>query len=377
MKNIATRFWNGLFPIPAVSVIEAFLLRALLAGVLFWFFPPSLQIQSQPEPVGLAHWFDLTWLSGAGVFPIYRAVFFGLLVLYTAGFVLPVTLPLLTLMHILPATLHNSQGFTFHGNQIMSLTLVGLSIMTLYFLVRQGMGSPRKLGIPGLIVPFVVLIEAALVWNCEKEFVIVALGWRICPDASPFLIGWCNVAAFLVVFAAAVGIPATLARAWKEVGAPSAVVRSWSLVTAQFVIACAYLISVFSKFIRSKGEWLVNSHYVALDFVKTLRQTYYSSLDPQYAVDPPAYIVTMLQHPVITAFFFDFGVALEAVMIFAVGCRKWTFVVGASLIFMHITIANIMNLFFPTHVAMLAVFWVAPLLLVRLPGCRDEKERPA
>ena len=164
MKNFVARFWNGLFPVPSVSVIEAFFLRALLAGVLFWFFPPALQIQSQPEPVGLAHWFDLTWLSGAGVFPIYRAVFFGLLVLYVAGFALPVTLPLMTLVHILPATLHNSQGFTFHGNQIMSLTLVGLSVMTLYFAVTQRAGVSPHTSMRRLLVPLVVctLIKLSL-----------------------------------------------------------------------------------------------------------------------------------------------------------------------------------------------------------------------
>jgi hypothetical protein len=377
MKNVVARFWNGLFPFPSVSVLEDFFLRALLAGALFWFFPPALQIQSQPEPVGLAHWFDLTWLSGAGVFPIYRAVFFGLLVLYVAGFALPVTLPLMTLVHILPATLHNSQGFTFHGNQIMSLTLVGLSVMTLYFAVTRRTGVVYPVSMRRLLVPVVVFIEAVLLWMTEKNFMIVSLGWQICPEASPLVIGWCHVLAFIAVFAVVVALPSALAGAWNEAGSPSPLVRSWALVTAQFVIASAYLISVFSKFIRSDGEWLVNSYYIALDFVKTLRQNYYSSLDPQYAVDPPAYIVMMMQHPVITALFFDFGVALEALMIFAVGHRKWTFAFGASLIFMHITIAKIMNLFFPTHVAMLAIFWVAPLLLARLPGARSEKERPA
>ena len=71
------------------------------------------------------------------MFPVYRAVFFGLLLLYAAGFALPLTLPLLTLAHILPPTLHNSQGFTFHGNQIMSLTLVGLSEDNARFRMRN------------------------------------------------------------------------------------------------------------------------------------------------------------------------------------------------------------------------------------------------
>lgn len=367
MKNLVLRFWNGLFPIPQVSALEAFLLRALLAAALFWFFPPNVQLQSQPSPVGLAHWFDLTWLSHAGVFPVYRAVFFGLVLLYAAGFALPLTLPLMTLVHILPPTLHNSQGFTYHGNQIMSLTLVGLSVMTLFFALTGRSRLMRGAGISqALMVPAVVLIESFVLWNCEKSFTLGGLCSHWCPTGSAFVVGWGNVIAYLPVFFVLAAVPSFLTRTWSDEGAPLPEVRGWSLVTAQYVIASAYLISVFSKFIRSDGMWLINSYYVALDFVKTLRQNYYSGLDPQFAVDPPAYIVTMMQHPVITAVFFDVGVALEAFMIFAVGQRKWTFAFGASLIFMHCTIAKIMNLFFPTHVAMLAIFWVAPLLLSRL-----------
>ena len=374
MKNLLVRCWNGLFPIPPVSAPEAFLLRALFAAALFWFFPISIQIHSQPEPVGLAHWFDLTWLSDAGVFPVYRAVFFGLLVLYAAGFFLPVTLPLMTLVHILPATLHNSQGFTFHGNQILSLTLLGLSGMTLWFSftdrseTRTGSGLVRR-----LMPPAIAFIEAMLIWKTEQRFTLVALCSHLSPGADAFVVGWGNAFLFVAAFLALAAVPSAFARAWTDEGAPSPVVRSWTLVMAQFVIASAYLISVFSKMIRSDGQWLVNSYYVALDFVKTLRQNYYSGLDPRYAVDPPSYIVMMMQHPVITAVFFDIGVALEAFMIFAIGYRKWTFAFGVSLIFMHVTIAKIMNLFFPTHVAMLAIFWVAPLFLARL----GKREQPA
>lgn len=368
MKTFVLRCWEALFPVPSVSPGEALLLRAFLAAALFWFFPPSILIHAQPEPVGLAHWFDLTWLSREGVFPVYRAVFFALLVLYVCGWVPPLVVPLMTLIHILPPTLHNSQGFTYHGNQIMSLTLVGLSVMTLWFAIKSKPDSRRGFGVHSIILPAIAIGEAALLWFCEKTFTLGAICTHLCPSVDATLAGWGNVIVFTVVFLLLAGVPATLVGGWKEGGAPSPAVRSWTLVTAQFVIAAAYLISVFSKMIRSDGQWLVNSYYVALDFVKTLRQNYYSGLDPQYAVDPPAYIVMMMQHPFLTAVFFDIGVALEAFMIFAVGHRKWTFAFGASLIFMHVTIAKVMNLFFPTHVAMLAIFWVAPLLLQRLFG---------
>ncbi len=261
MKNLLVRCWNGLFPIPPVSAPEAFLLRALFAAALFWFFPISIQIHSQPEPVGLAHWFDLTWLSDAGVFPVYRAVFFGLLVLYAAGFFLPVTLPLMTLVHILPATLHNSQGFTFHGNQILSLTLLGLSGMTLWFSftdrseTRTGSGLVRR-----LMPPAIAFIEAMLIWKTEQRFTLVALCSHLSPGADAFVVGWGNAFLFVAAFLALAAVPSAFARAWTDEGAPSPVVRSWTLVMAQFVIASAYLISVFSKMIRSDGQWLVNGH---------------------------------------------------------------------------------------------------------------------
>ena len=140
MKNLLARSWDALFPLPSVSVPEAFFLRVLLAAALFWFFPTSVSWQTQPAPVGLAHWMDLTWLSQPGVFPVYRAVFLGLLLLYAAAFVLPITLTLVTFLHILPPTLHNSQGFTFLGNQIMSLTLLAETFAVWYLAARGRVG---------------------------------------------------------------------------------------------------------------------------------------------------------------------------------------------------------------------------------------------
>ncbi len=367
MKMMLARFWDGLFPIPAVSAREAFLLRALLATALYWFFPTSMQIHAQPEPVGLAHGFDLTWLSAPGIFPVYRASFLGLLIFYSAGMALPLTLPLLTLAHILPATLHNSQGFTYHGNQIMSLTLMGLSVMTAWFaLAGKRESRVRASASRSLLVLAVAIGTASVMWKLEKTFSLNLLGTYLWPSGPALAAGWCNVGFFVATMLCILSGPAAITKAWTERGAPSPIVRSWSLVTAQFVVGSAYLISVFSKMIRSDGQWLVNSYYVALDFVKTQRQTYYSGLDPQFAGDPPGYIVMMMQHPFFTALFFDAGVALEAGLIFAVGNRRWGFAFGITLIFMHVTIAKIMNLFFPTHVAMLAIFWVAPLLLGRL-----------
>lgn len=374
MKKLAVRLWNGLFPVPNVTPLEGLLLRALFAGVLLWFFPTMVQHAKQPEPVGLAHWFDLTWLHDAAVFAIYRAVFFGLLIAFAAGIALPATLPVLTVMHILPLTLHNSQGFTFHGNQILSLTLIGMAVTVLYFaLIGKAPVLARSQGARLLTALAVIGAEALLLYFVEKQYRLTSLFATFVVPDSAVVMGLGNILVFGVVMAACVAVPVWLARTFDAETPPVREVDSWLLLIAQFVIAAAYLVSVCSKFYRSDGEWLVNSHYFALDFVKTLRQNFYSSLDPQYAIDPPAYIITMLKHPVLTAIFFDIGLVLETLMVFAVGNRKWTFIFGVSLIFMHIVIWNVMNLFFPTHIAMLTVFWVMPWVFGLLPGRASQK----
>jgi hypothetical protein len=198
-----------------------------------------------------------------------------------------VAVPLITLTHILPWTLHNSQGFTYHGNQIMSLTMIA---------------------------------QTATVW------------WL----AGKKKAGWLQ---------------------------PSAETGRWLLFNSQFAVATAYFVSVCSKMIRSDWQWFQNSYYVALDFVKTMRQNYYSSLDPQYATDPP-FVVFFMEHPMLAASMFSFGVVLEILLFFVIGQRLWGLVTGVLLILMHLGIAEMMNLFFPTHVFMLVVFFINVPFLV-------------
>jgi hypothetical protein len=240
MKSLARRALAALFPIPSVSPLEAALMRLLLALVLWWFFPVQMEQTTQPMPVGLAHWFDLTWLSDPAKLASYRLAFAAALAWYVSGFALPLSLPTITVLHVLPFTLYNSQAHTHHGYQIMSLTLLGMSL-------------------------------AALTIACLGK-----AGWR----------------------------------------QPSAMTRAWVLVTGQLTIAGAYLISVLSKMWISGGGWFFNSHFVALDFVKTARQNYYSTLDPALLIDPPG-VVWLLNHANLARLFFGGGVLLEAALLIA------------------------------------------------------------
>ncbi len=131
-------FVRGWFTRPEVGALESFLLRLALALIVAYTLRLPVTQNVEPHPVGLLrllHWFDdqrlwLTWLAdkdAAGVyanFEAYRGVIYGLLALYAAGLALPVVLPVLSVMHILPFTLFCSQGYTHHGNQIVSMLLV-------------------------------------------------------------------------------------------------------------------------------------------------------------------------------------------------------------------------------------------------------------
>ena len=118
-----SRLLAGFFSPPKVTPLEGFLLRVFFAVVVAYTFRFEVPFSTQPHPTGLAHFFDLTWLSNPASYSIFRGVIYFLLFLYAAGVLLPITLPLLALGHVLAFTLYNSQGYTHHGFQIVSLTL--------------------------------------------------------------------------------------------------------------------------------------------------------------------------------------------------------------------------------------------------------------
>ena len=98
----------------------------------------EVPFSTQPHPAGLAHFIDLTWLSDPLNFSVYRSAIYVLLLLYVGGLMLAVVLPALALGHVLVFTLYNSQGYTHHGFQIVSLTLVAQAATVFYYTVLKG-----------------------------------------------------------------------------------------------------------------------------------------------------------------------------------------------------------------------------------------------
>jgi hypothetical protein len=125
-------------------------------------------------------------------------------------------------------------------------------------------------------------------------------------------------------------------------GPPDAALRGRLLWMSVTLIAGTYFVSVITKMIASKGMWLANSNYFALDMVKAQRQDWLNDLNPKDA-NIPSNALWMLQHPWIARIVFGSGIFMEAVTIFAIGNRLMSSVIGVSLIIMHRSIDALMG----------------------------------
>ena len=355
-----------LFPIPAVGRTEAFLLRVLFGFALIHFFPAALTQTSQPVPVGLAHWFDLTWMSDANAYQPFRSLFFLLVFAYVSGLWLHVVLPALTLVHVLPYTLLNSQGHAHHGYQVLSLTLLGLSVAAIFTRSREQTATSGML--TRWFIPIVGILAAMRLFRIWLDSSANAALARAVADLEPVNALRLMTLGTLLVFAGiCVLLHIFLSRdpAYAK-RVPTDHASAWQLMAGQFMIAGSYLVSVCSKMVKSGGEWIMNSHYVALDFVKTTRQAYYTALDPALQYDPPG-VRLLLENEWLARAFFSGGLVLEAVLIFAIGTRRVALVFGILLILMHRTIMELMTLTFHTNEAAVALFFVnVPFLLACL-----------
>ncbi len=275
MKSLWKWLTAGWFQRPQVGALESFIARLFFALIVLFSLRMEsdiLRLTTEPNPVGLLKllkplgW-HVTWLSNPGVFETWRWIIAGLLGFYVAGVGLPLVLPVLAVMHILPFTLFNSQGYTHHGNQIISLLLIIQAGCVLWQVVRE-----RRLSL------------------------------------QP----------------------------------PDAVLRGWLLWQSLTLIAGTYLVSVITKLIVSKGQWIWKANFFALDMIKTERQTWLNRVDHPWP-GIPTDALWMLDHPWTARLVFGSGIVVEAVCIFAIGNRLLGLLIGISLIIMHRSIDALMG----------------------------------
>lgn len=86
---------------------------------------------------GLAHWVDFSFLGGEDAMRWFRPLVIAAAALYVLDVVNPLGIVLLTAAHLSYHTLHNSQGFTYHGNNIVGLILVTQCGAELFWLAHR------------------------------------------------------------------------------------------------------------------------------------------------------------------------------------------------------------------------------------------------
>jgi hypothetical protein len=299
------RWCAGGFRPVAVLTWEWTIMRVLLALLVvtdLQEFKP-FTFTNQPDPRGLSHAMDLSFLGkegtidlssfdridvpgigmlrfdGPGWFDTMLVLSLILGVMYASGRFLKVCTPLLALVHLLPWTLSNSQGFTHHGHQLVTMVLLVQS--------------------------------AVLFW----------WAWRKPSDER--------------------GLP----------------LRSYLVYYTQGMVAVSYVTCAVTKLLATRGTWLWTSNNICIELVKSHRLQYYGDLDAQYAGDPTA-AMWLLQHPWTTRLLFDAGFCLELLAIVALRDRRWALIMGLSIIAFHRSVWWLMKLEFPNHEALIVIFLV-------------------
>ena len=172
---------------------------------------------------------------------------------------------------------------------------------------------------------------------------------------------------------------------------------TWLWVYTIAIAAASYIISVCSKWDESKGQWLKNSPYVATQIVKTHRQNYYNSLDPQFiqgvqpatapVADPatdryrypiPRSADWLGRHPDLARLIFGAGFFLELLVFLAVLDRRAALLFGLCLVSLHGSIAWLMELSFPFNERTVGVFFVNAagwlILMAKDPAWRPSRK---
>lgn len=130
MQQLRAWFRNGFGPDP-VSSSDWTLLRVAFAVLVlntFYDWHPYIYPE-QPSPVGIARWISLVWLHHDGVYHVMFGLAAVCCAFYVAGIGLRIVLPVLTVAQIIVYTYQNSQGFTYHSVQLISMVLLFQSVV--------------------------------------------------------------------------------------------------------------------------------------------------------------------------------------------------------------------------------------------------------
>lgn len=317
------KLFTGWHQLPKVSPIEGFLLRLLFALFLIFTIRSQITYESEPHPKGALA--VLYWGSDSSS-PDSATGWKGIARTLGKGW-----------HHVVDATLGEGPYLTWLANPETWAMYKGIFIALLAVYV-SGYG-------------LVVVLPVLAVMHLLPFTLFASQGFNHHGNQI--------VTCTLIIQAGCV-IWYTLTRKF-TLRPPDARLSAWMLIQSQVILCGMYFISVFTKLDNSGGMWLFNSKYVAMDMLKTQRQSHLNNLDPIYLGNPPE-AIWMLEHPYLAILFFGSGLFMEFFCILAIGHRWLGPIIGISLIIMHRAIDRLMG-----GVAFLNNELLAFIFLVNLP----------
>lgn len=319
-------------------------MRAAFAALFFLGLKWQLNLQ-QPNPNGLAHLGDLTflaklpvWWQGRG--PVLGSLAFGPLqglmlaglALYISGRLPALGLALSLLVAVPMGTLINSQGAISHYTQL--LCLIALAQMLVYLLRSAGaaMAVALLLGLS---------LNRLAAWGAQD--------WRI----------W-------LLPLIALGMVLKQLRPLPRVWRPTWEGHIQAVHAAKVVVVVSYTASGLMKLINSKLMWIRDVPNIGVQIMKGHYSDYYSDLeqDSGMASALAQVPVWIAEHPHLTRLFFSGGLFLELFCLVALQGRLPGFLWALALITMHFAVSLIMALEFQNHAWALFIFFICPLLFL-------------
>jgi hypothetical protein len=283
-----------------ITAWEWFLMRLGCAAVVMWEFRDwhPFDAVKKSSPVGLARILDLSWLSTEGAFE--RMV----------------------------RPLEEGWGMLDYPGRFETMLVLGTVCCLLYVL---------NIGLRWVLP--VLALAHTLIWTHFNS-----QGFQHHGHQLVSMVLWVQVA---VVW-------------WKR-AAGSAELRSWMWFYVRGLILFSYVASAFSKVINSRGLWLWNSQYLPAEIVKSHRLSYYKELDPMLAGDPPI-ALWLREHIFAAQLIFGIGFFIELLAWLGLRDRRWSALMGVSIILFHFNISWLMRLEFDNHV------WLCAIFLLNVPG---------
>ncbi len=126
-RSYPARLGSWLRPEPIrLALWELLLMRLFFAFIMWRALPQNVtQYRGQPEPNGIAHWVDLTFLVDPGQMQWVQWATWLALGFYVLGFLRVPALGCLLAAHVAICTFLNSQGAIGHTAQIVALAILG------------------------------------------------------------------------------------------------------------------------------------------------------------------------------------------------------------------------------------------------------------